>query len=827
MPDAHPSPRLDRTRPNGASTGYWLPVAIALMLWACAASDTPREQEPTAVQPEAKAVPARSARAQVLARQRESLDAAVARAGKSPALVEDVRTLLLAEEQEADGQLSTAVKTWFQALSQADGPLGERALTGWLKAYTKQLSKRSEPDILARLIMAETQRGAVSPYMTSKGLTSEAAILPLLKAKVPDAILAVAEAGPSTPPPAERGLPPQDPLLVKSATASCAAGQLVLEGPAGATWRQWIASLSTPQKTYWEGLLAQTCGESDQAARAFADALPQLEAQDGTQALAVEAAGRLATLDRGRGRRAEAAETYARLYKLWELPGVTAKSMGLRDGAFALRRIEDLNWIALYRSMVGDYELAKIAAQKALDHIGNAMTIDAAAFPKGGRAKLATLKAELYHALAFRIAVEKHEYDSARSLALLALDTPGLTREWIERLHWYAGLYDYLGGHFDGAASRWSKIATQTRSDSLRAALLYWGARAQTKLGRLDEARASLRELVDAYPLSFYATMVNVRLDDGPTSLSPLPDQAPDWRQSFGDPAALRAKASDRPQITDGAVRADAKLARLADRAAVLIDAGLRRYGKLAIDELEANMGRNLDVREHSGAYLQLSRLAYSAGAYLKTINLTSKVQKVNGDLWRTSPEQLLYFFPRPYSAAYHRNAQETGVDQELLLAISRQESGFSPDIRSSANAVGLMQLIHPTAKRFAAELGMATDHIEKTLKSPEANIRIGSRYLKFLQQNYKGFPPAVFGGYNAGEYAVDLWLKRRAHSDPMVFVELIPFNETKEYVKSVWRNVLVYKFLGKAGPGGLEAPEPPSEEGEEANQAGTAGAGS
>jgi soluble lytic murein transglycosylase-like protein len=77
----------------------------------------------------------------------------------------------------------------------------------------------------------------------------------------------------------------------------------------------------------------------------------------------------------------------------------------------------------------------------------------------------------------------------------------------------------------------------------------------------------------------------------------------------------------------------------------------------------------------------------------------------------------------------------------------------------------------------------------------------MGSRYLKRLSLEYKGFPPAVYGAYNAGEPAVDIWLKRRAHSDPLTFVELVPFGETKSYIRNVWRNVMVYSFLG-AGHG-------------------------
>jgi soluble lytic murein transglycosylase len=96
--------------------------------------------------------------------------------------------------------------------------------------------------------------------------------------------------------------------------------------------------------------------------------------------------------------------------------------------------------------------------------------------------------------------------------------------------------------------------------------------------------------------------------------------------------------------------------------------------------------------------------------------------------------------------------------------------------------------------------MGLSTASLEQDLKNPALNIKLGSHYLKVLSLNYKGFAPAIYAGYNAGEFAVDLWLKRRAHTDPLMFVELVPFGETKDYVKNVWRNIVVYRHLMEHG---------------------------
>lgn len=132
-------------------------------------------------------------------------------------------------------------------------------------------------------------------------------------------------------------------------------------------------------------------------------------------------------------------------------------------------------------------------------------------------------------------------------------------------------------------------------------------------------------------------------------------------------------------------------------------------------------------------------------------------------------------------------------------MAISRQETSFRPKVTSAAGAIGMMQLIPSTARRMATEVGLDEFEIESQLKDPRINTVLGSAYLKFLDRYYKGFKPAVYAAYNAGEFAVDQWLERRNHSESVGFIEMIPFSETKSYVRNVMRNVKVYQFLASS----------------------------
>lgn len=690
--------------------------------------------------------------------------------------------MLLAESLASKGNLKAATDEWFKALKVARGRFGERALAGWLKSYTELLGRKSDPLVLARLILSETQEGRVSAYMMEKRLTTDAAIVAKLRALTPE-WLTEAEVEPlaETPPPAAKGIPADDPVLTKSAATSCSGKRQQI-----AAWAAWLASLTEDQRLYWQALVAQCSGQPQVATASFKALYPKLGRQAKTHAFAVEAAGRVATMQRAVGLRTEAADTYTDLMKLWAASGVTPESMGLEPVAHSLRRIDETLWASRYRSLIGDYENAKIYSQDAINLVSNTYAIRSQMTP-AAREQLASLRAEAYHTLAYRIAVEKQEFESATSLSLLGLQTAGLNREWTDRLTWFVGLYEYLSGNNESAKKRWEAQLTQVKDESQRAMIYFWLAKVYDRLDRKAESRFYMDAAVEDYPLSFYSTVA-----PGVASMTGVKD----WRDVFGEPRDLERRLVEGRDFGLTKVRKSASMAPDLLRAEILAAANLNDLGRIAVDELDESMSSELLVENNVGPYVYLSRLAFSTGNYLKAISITTKLAKGVQGFWKQWPEQILVYYPRPYREIYERNSLDNTVDIELLLAISRQESGFSPEVRSSVNALGVMQLIRPTAERFAAELGLPTEDIEESLANPDYNIKIGSRYLRFLSLNYKGFPPAVYGGYNAGEYAVDLWLKRRAHSDPLMFVELIPFGETKDYVKNVWRNLTVYRYL-------------------------------
>jgi tetratricopeptide (TPR) repeat protein len=712
----------------------------------------------------------------------ESLNRAIKQYPKLARDVADVRAILIAEELEAAHDTESAVSHWREALEKARGPFGQKAFEGWVRAYAVALGKKTDAKVLARLILSETREGEISPYMTANSLTTEMALIPKLRNLVPEWLSQdPKEETKTTVPPNAGEIPIHDPLLIKTAGLNCS--QRNLDRTA---WSAWASSLPPAVQTYWRALVEQCSGQTKAALSSLEESFPKLVPSQKTQSMALEAITRTATIQRAIGRRKEAADTYIQVVKAWNFPGVTSQGMGLDTFALIKRRVEDTLWASRYRALFGDHESAKIYAQDSLDLVNAAYTVGSN-LNTTMRDQLALLKVESYHSLAFRIAVQKKEYQSALSLTQLALETPGIDTEWKERLLWFAGLYEFLDGQYASARKRWEGLLAQVKDPSQRAMIYFWLARTTSILDQSAESRFYLNAITDEYPVSFYATIA-------PTVAGLKPDRG--WETTFGSYSELVTKLQTKKDFGLVALRNDRDLGPLIRRAEILVKANIAPWAHMAIEELERAMNRTMSPESNAPPFIYLTRLYHRVGSYLKTISLTTKIAKGSQGFWKQWPEQILIYFPRPLGDAFERSAQENQVDKDLLYGIARQESGFVTDIRSGANAIGVMQLIRPTAERFAPQLGIADKDLDAALRDPMANVRLGGRYLKSLSLMYEGFPPGVYGGYNAGELAIDLWRKHRSNPDPLAFIELVPFGETKDYIKGVWRNIAVYHFL-------------------------------
>jgi soluble lytic murein transglycosylase len=162
-------------------------------------------------------------------------------------------------------------------------------------------------------------------------------------------------------------------------------------------------------------------------------------------------------------------------------------------------------------------------------------------------------------------------------------------------------------------------------------------------------------------------------------------------------------------------------------------------------------------------------------------------------------PRVLRVIFPWPNRELVNREASEFDLDPYLMAAMIRQESAFDPDATSRAGARGMMQLMPATARGLARQLRLDWDNT--FLGVADANVHMGAAYLAAMLRQYDGELVPALAAYNAGGSRVRRWLRYPEAGDWPLFIERIPFPETRGYVQTLLRNRAVYSALYSEPP--------------------------
>ncbi len=157
--------------------------------------------------------------------------------------------------------------------------------------------------------------------------------------------------------------------------------------------------------------------------------------------------------------------------------------------------------------------------------------------------------------------------------------------------------------------------------------------------------------------------------------------------------------------------------------------------------------------------------------------------------------EMLRLMYPMHFDALQKENAKRFNLPQSLIAGLTWQESMYKADIKSPAGATGLMQLMPATARGIAGKAGVSGFNVNQ-LTDPKVNIRLGSYYLREQLNTWQGNLMPVIAAYNAGPGAASRWLKSFGHLDKDAFVERIPYEETRRYVKMVTTHMRVYETV-------------------------------
>ena len=167
----------------------------------------------------------------------------------------------------------------------------------------------------------------------------------------------------------------------------------------------------------------------------------------------------------------------------------------------------------------------------------------------------------------------------------------------------------------------------------------------------------------------------------------------------------------------------------------------------------------------------------------------------------------LAYTHPTPYARNISQQAQSLDLDPALIYGVIRQESRFDAQIKSSAGAIGLMQVMPKTGRWVAKRMNIKRFKTRQ-LATPDVNLQLGSNYLHTLLTKYSASVPMATAAYNAGPSRVAQW-RPKANEPAMeaaIWMELIPFSETRNYVQKVIANQAIYRTMQAQSPYDLGA---------------------
>jgi len=288
----------------------------------------------------------------------------------------------------------------------------------------------------------------------------------------------------------------------------------------------------------------------------------------------------------------------------------------------------------------------------------------------------------------------------------------------------------------------------------------YWRARC---LGHMADARATVEfaEIANTFPLTYYGWRSASLASDGAE-----PPQAPEIKPGS---ALLSPRALARPRI--------------------LIEAGMLEE---AADEMSHLRRRARSLIDR----LELAELLSEAGQFNEAQRLV--VDPYNVDLARGPVPQYLELWWHAWPTAFGQlvdRATETpdSVEPELVFSIMREESGYRAEVVSAAGARGLLQIMDDTGARLARAMGHEPYHVDD-LFDPATNITLGVHYLGELSRHFTGWLPGAIASYNAGPQAVGSWAAEDIAEDE--WVEAIPYEQTRSYVKRVLRSLHAYRVL-------------------------------
>ncbi len=360
-------------------------------------------------------------------------------------------------------------------------------------------------------------------------------------------------------------------------------------------------------------------------------------------------------------------------------------------------------------------------------------------------------------------------YRQAREIFLeLAARYP--RSEFADKGRWRAGFALYKVGDYKEGGRTFLRLSRTTSKAYLRDQGFYWAGKCYRRSGQEEEGAFWMQRAAQGFPMSYYSARARAVLGVTSDVFPVVPEVNVAAAEEAYEPSAYLLK---------GDVLAKLGLYRLAEREYV-------RAGRAHRDNRFA-LGDLLQRYERIGSTYQALRVS----------NWMVGVEQRQG--LRITLASFRRLYPTYYWGEISRTAREVDLDPNLILAIIRQESAFNEEALSSAGARGLMQVMPATGRRMARKVRMA-GFSTADLWEPQTSIRLGGRHLsdhlRYFDRSKDRQLGLALSAYNAGLKAARRWSRRLPREDVDEFVESIPYRETRNYVKLVYRNYQVYSYL-------------------------------
>jgi soluble lytic murein transglycosylase len=357
---------------------------------------------------------------------------------------------------------------------------------------------------------------------------------------------------------------------------------------------------------------------------------------------------------------------------------------------------------------------------------------------------------------------------------------------------WRLGWRSWRDGKYDDAIKWWQEqIRLVPHDDNYfgEGQAQYWLGRAFAAKQQVPQALESWKTTVRSYPASYYSMLALNRLrETSPKDYAEIVVEISSDPKGY-DPKAPAFTFKPRPEWSDPRFLRAMELLRLG--LGSVAEQELKKLG------LTAPAGKNRVTDADQIDKLWAMAFLYDKAGRYGTSHWPTRWHILDYRAqWPIGANRARWqiAYPLAYQPLLSKHATLNSIPFAMQIGIVREESAFDPLTESYANAIGLTQMIPPTAKDFSKGTGI--DPTRENLRDPEKNVTIGSRFLGSLFKRWKNFTLLVPPSYNAGPGAVNRWLKLRGTYDADEFIEAIVDDQARNYSKRVLASFFTYTWL-------------------------------